>query len=105
MAEERRVEHNDHDLLVRLDEKVENLTKTVTSLVDGTAKRIQDLETGKVDQKAFDLLQQRVNLDIEKRVRDIEKDNETNHIAMVVLSGLGILILGMLIWHITGYKM
>src|ERR1035437_2101012 len=40
---------NDHDLLLRVDTKLDLLTTTVNQLQDGTAKRISTLESEKLN--------------------------------------------------------
>ena len=83
---------NDHDILVRLHENIElnfrQVKADIKDLKDGTSNqladheaRIKDLEVTRVDFRA--------------KIRDTGK-----YMAFIV--ALGLLIIGLLIWHITG---
>ena len=95
---------NDHDLLIELRSEMRNLRNDIQDLKNGTAKRIDDLETGKADLKSVEDLQRKVNIDIEERLRKLEEKNSSSNTFLVFLSGTAVLILGLLIWHLTGYK-
>ncbi len=96
----------DHDLLNRLDEKVEIGFKTIQGdikdLKDGTTKRIDDLEKDKADRHEMEMLQKKVNEDIEVRVREIEKftseakgkASQNSVIIVYVISIISIIISG-----------
>ncbi len=45
---------NDHDLLIRLDQKIENMTDEIILLRDGSNKRLAVVEENKLDKKTFD---------------------------------------------------
>ncbi len=99
MMEERRKD-NDHDLLVRLDEKVEILTKTVQDLVDGTTKRIDDLECDKADRKEVSELQDKVNKDLEIRVRALEGSKALYFNSMLLYTAGVVVMIGLFLYHI-----
>lgn len=64
---------NDHDILIRVETNLSNLTDEVRLMRDGSAKRLSDVETGKLDKAAFDDFQKTVMADHEKRLRRIER--------------------------------
>lgn len=66
----------DHDLLIRLDQKVDNLTTTIDKLSDSTSQRVSDLEHSRVtnaDYNAFVAASQKKDNDLEMRVRANER--------------------------------
>ena len=63
----------DHDLLIRLDTNMMNLTDEVRLLRDGSAKRLTDVENGKLDKTSFDSFISTAFGDHEKRIRKVEK--------------------------------
>ena len=74
-----RRDNADHDLLVRLNEKIEGIKIDIKDLKDGTSHRIEELEKCKVDIKesylsVYKPLVDKELLDHEKRLRN----NETN---------------------------
>lgn len=99
MIEERRKD-NDHDLLVRLDEKVGILTKTVQDLVDGTTKRIADLENGKADRGEVKELQDKINKDLELRVRALEGSKSIYFNSMLLYTAGVVVMIGLFLYHI-----
>jgi hypothetical protein len=66
-------EKNDHDLVIRIDTKVDMLTKKVDDLVSGTTARIDTLEKTKAEKQFVEQLQNKINNDIEIRVRRMEE--------------------------------
>lgn len=64
---------NDHDLLIRLDTNMSNLTDEVRLLRDGSAKRLTDVENGKLDKTSFESFLATPFADHEKRIRKVEK--------------------------------
>jgi hypothetical protein len=64
---------SDHDLLIRLDQKVENVTDEIRLLRDGSAKRLDEVERGKLDKTAFDDFLKTQFMDHEKRIRKAER--------------------------------
>lgn len=65
-------EQTDHDLLIRLDQKVSDIQNSVKELQDGTFSKITCLEKDKAERVDVELLRQKVNKDIEIRVRSLE---------------------------------
>lgn len=66
----------DHDLLIRLDQKVDNLTTTIDKLSDSTAQRVSDLEHSRVtnpDYNAYVAIATKKSDDLEKRMRANER--------------------------------
>lgn len=60
-----RRQNNDHDLLIRVDQKVDALSDDIKELKDGTATRLSHLEDDHVTRKEFG--------DHEKRLRFAER--------------------------------
>ena len=58
-------EIRDHDLLIRLDQKVDSVTDAIKRIEDNTVNRLTNLENDHVTRKEYD--------DHEKRVRFVEK--------------------------------
>lgn len=77
----------DHDLLIRLDEKVEGLTKAIVELNSNTLRRLEEVENGKAGRDELNVLldtlskaitreeTSRVNADrdVETRMRSVER--------------------------------
>ena len=68
------MKQDDHDLLIAVSTKLDDLTRQMRELRDGTVVRISALEKDKADRTEVQALQKRVNEDIETRVRDLEND-------------------------------
>lgn len=62
----------DHDLLIELRTEMRNIRADIKELKDGTAKRIDDLEKEKADKKELQTVQDKLNEDIETRIRVLE---------------------------------
>lgn len=65
-------QQTDHDLLIRVDQKVDGLIDTIDKLQNGTVSDINSLKRDKADRKDVEILQQIINTDIEKRLRSVE---------------------------------
>ena len=100
---------NDHDLLLRVDTKLDLLTTTVNQLQDGTAKRISTLEAEKLNiNDSYPVLYKK---GVDDRLADHEtrlnKLETTNTRFTVMISG-GIFAIGFLItlvvYHIINMK-
>jgi hypothetical protein len=64
---------HDHDLLVELKTQVQNIRQDIKDLKDGTTLRISSLEKkDKSDRKEVEELQNKINNDIEVRIRQLE---------------------------------
>jgi hypothetical protein len=73
---DRRTPNPNTALLIRLDEKVENLTREVKEMKDGMVNRLERVETGKISVSDFinyKTEQARVDQDQEDRLRYIER--------------------------------
>jgi hypothetical protein len=81
-------ETNDHDLLIRVDTKVDLLTKTVNNLVSGTSRKIDNLEA-------------RVN-SLEIGRKENQDGIKAYKLYMGIIIGIGVALIGLLIYHITG---
>lgn len=64
---------SDHDLLIKLDTNQANLIDEVRLLRDGSAKRLADVEQGKLDKKVFDDFFEKEFGDHETRLRRVER--------------------------------
>jgi hypothetical protein len=67
-------QQEDHDVLVRIDQKVSDLQTAVKKIEDGSASKISALERDKADRKIVEELQHKVNNDVENRIRNLEND-------------------------------
>lgn len=102
----------DHDLLIRLDTKVENLTKAIEELNKNTIARLAAVEDGKADkeeltQAVYDLkalikeekvARETADADFEKRTRAVER---FVYISMGVAIIVQLVILPIIIKFIT----
>jgi transposase len=77
---------SDHDLLVKLDQKVNDLKDAVKELQSGTYSRISALEKDKADRVELEFLQKRINDDIEVRVRKLESKTANYKITLMLYS-------------------
>lgn len=123
----------DHDTIVRLvssfedfkgnvNEKFADLKADIRELRDGVANRLEILEREKADRRELDEVQNRINSlqkhvneNVETRVKhvedwriarkqQIEEENKKNALYFKITMSLGIIILGMCIWHLTGFS-
>lgn len=115
----------DHDILIELRTEMTNVRRDIKELADGTVKRIELLEKEKADrkeieeiQKKINELQDKINKDIEVRTRSLEeakiepnehrelmKSTNTNGIYLKWGIALIAILIGIMSWHIIGYKM
>lgn len=77
-------EHNnsDHDLLIRLDQKMGDFTKNMDSRMKEMGEKMAvllNIIEKKVDQKEYDKLEKRVE-DHETRISDLENKNENREV-------------------------
>lgn len=77
----------DHDLLIRLDQKVENLTNAIQELTNNTVKRLELVEDAKADRDELNVVIEnyttalnkeeiarvKADSDIETRMRSVER--------------------------------
>jgi len=101
----------------RLDEKMDFVLQEIKSMRDGTYADIQDLKKSKADNKEVERIQgivneiqHKLNNNIENRVSilegtkaDFRQKLSDNGVYIKFLIGLGILMFGVLLWHIVGY--
>jgi hypothetical protein len=62
----------DHDLLIRVDQKVGDLQISVKEISDGTISKITALEKNKADRDEVDRLQKIIDDNIEIRIKKLE---------------------------------
>lgn len=86
MTEEQNLK-GDHDLLIRLDEKVEGLTKAIVELNSNTLRRLEDVENTKAGRDELNVVLDTLNKaiareeasrvtadrDVETRMRSVER--------------------------------
>lgn len=82
MDENTMISNRDHDLLIELRTEMQNVRRDIKELNDGTAGRIKDLQANKadrkeveanrIDRKEIEDIQDKLNKDIETRVRSLE---------------------------------
>ena len=96
--EQDKVNMSDHDLVIRIDTRLEDLIKTVAEIRDGTHARISCLET-KVDNHDKEISDLRATrTDFRQKIADMKLWDKT-------LIWLIIFLAGLLIWHLTGYHL
>jgi hypothetical protein len=74
---------NDHDAIVTLVAEVRQIRQDIRDLRDNTSFTIQDHE---------------------KRLNIIENKTESSNIYWKLTVALGVLVVGLLVFHLTGYK-
>jgi len=105
---------SDHDLLIELRTEMRNIRNDIKELKESTTVQINILEKDKADQYDVDILKKKVNEDVEGRIRcleewrtkrqeQIEEENNKNSLYFKITVSLGIILLGMFIWHLTGF--
>ena len=100
---------NDHDLLLRVDTKLDLLTTTVNQLQDGTAKRISTLESEKLNvNDSYPVL---YKAEVDKRIADHEVrlgklETFNTRVALMLSGGIFALtfLIGLIAYHIMGSK-
>jgi hypothetical protein len=75
------MKETDHDLLVELKTRMEDIRKDIQDLKDGTSIRISDHE---------------------KRISLLEKSNITTKVAVGIYLAIGVFLAGLMIYHIIG---
>ena len=101
----------DHDLLQRLDQKVDGITELIKSRGVDEDARISQLEKDKADRTEMDRLQRDVDEKVENRLKFLEDSSiklwQSNSNAKVTLTlysvALGTLIVWLL-YYISGVK-
>jgi hypothetical protein len=86
---------------ITTNEKLVDLKSDMKEIKDGTVSRIVALEKEKADRFEVTALQNKVNNNHEARLVRMENINTY----VKIMTGLGLLILGMLIFHLTGYHL
>ncbi len=86
---DRRASGTDHDLIVELTVEMRNVRSDIKELKDGTASRISSLED-RVE---------KLELGKENNRQRIE---ETNRYTKIIVA-IGVLIVGIFVYHISGY--
>ena len=100
----------DHDLLIRVDTKLDQLSLDVAALTDGTAKRIALLESTKLDIKDsyVAICKETVDRRLATHGGDIESLKTARTTQTVMLSlGIALLVIlfGLLTYHLFGVKL
>lgn len=98
----------DHDIIIRVDQKVSDLQKIVSEIRDGTVADIAALQKDKADKDVVESIQKKLNDNIETRVHSLEitKADFREKVSglrtyMIFLSGVGILLIGIIIFILT----
>ncbi|MFA5014822.1 MAG: hypothetical protein WC549_04715 [Actinomycetota bacterium] len=98
--ERRQNEKADHDLLIRLDEKVGDIQVSIKTLQDGTFSKIAMLEKDKADRREVEELQKIVNEHMEVRVRNLENKTSKYFITLTLYSIAVATMISLIIYHI-----
>ena len=93
-------DHSDHDLLLRIDTKVERVIHDVAQLNDNYSSRIEALEHNKLSDDEYE----KGHVDHESRLRTVEKFQE-NMIGKfgVLAAGISIVIAGIINWIVRKF--
>ena len=111
MTDVTRISEPDHNLLIRLDQKVSDLQgqmsrqitevkDAITNIKDDSLRRIQNLEVEKADRTEVEKLQKKVNDDVEKRVMVLENKTAKYFITISIYSAIGAIIIALIVYHI-----
>lgn len=84
----------------RLDEKVSFVLQELKDLKDGTYNDIALLKKDKVDRIEYDLLQRKVNEDVESRVRVLETYKSTYLTMTIIYAGIGGTMIALILYHL-----
>ncbi len=86
---------DDHDLLIRIETRMEGLKADIKELKDGTSKRIDELEVGKLDSHDSYTALYKDSIDtIHKDFEDRIRSNEKNIIRIMTFGTLLVLLAG-----------
>jgi len=106
------ISNRDHDLLIELRTEMQNVRRDIKDLNDGTAGRIKDLQLNKADKKEVDAsridrkemeeIQDKLNKDIETRIRSLEAAKSFYMTSMVIYTAVGVFMIGLTIYHMLG---
>jgi hypothetical protein len=86
--------------IARLDEKIEFVRQDIRDLKLGMASRVDTLERDKADRVPVEQLQDKVNKDIEIRVRLLETRTSTYLITITLYSAGVVGMIGLMLYHI-----
>jgi hypothetical protein len=81
MDDKQMLNQKDHDILIRVETRLEDLQKAVDNLRDGTQKTIMNHED---------------------RINKLETSRTRQNVAMGIYLGIGTLLVSLLIYHIIG---
>ena len=85
--------NTDHDLLIRLDTKVDNITTELVMMRDSTTARVTELNANKLDVAAFKLFVSRYEEESKKTDgRDIDYEGRLRRLEMRVWIAVGIIM-------------
>ena len=88
----------DHDLIIRLDEKMDQMAASIKELKDGTQSRVDKIEATLVE------VFKRLNELEQFRTAQIQSNKDMKNYWKLIF-GLGILLLGLMSAHILGYHL
>lgn len=91
---------SDHDLLIELRTEMQNVRNDIKELKDNTANRIVNLEKDKADRQVVDGLQKTVNENHEVRIRKLEDSRSIYLTSMIIYNAVGVVMIGLIIWHL-----
>ena len=93
-------DHSDHDLLLRIDTKVERVIHDVAQLNDNYSGRIEALEHNKLSDEDY----KSGHIDHESRLRAVEKfqDNMIGRLG-VLAAGISLLVAGIVNWIVRKF--
>ncbi len=89
-------QQKDHDLLIKISTVLDGLVNDVKDIKTNTVGRIEDLEVSRATKDELK--------NVSDKVENIEKKQVSNDTYLKLAVALGALILSVLVWHLTGYK-
>jgi hypothetical protein len=91
---------SDHDLLITMHEQIKGIKVDIKDLKDGTSKRIDDLEQDKANREDLEVLQNKINNDLEVRTRKLENKTSNYTLTLTLYSIAVGTMIGLIIFHI-----
>ena len=91
---------DDHDLLIELKTRMENLKDDIKDIKDKTTQRIQNLENYKIDKEEFDELRKGIIIPLKDRVRALESRTSNYTITLSLFTAAVISMMGLILFHI-----
>ena len=90
---------NDHDLLIELRTEMANVREDIKELKNNAIARISCLEAEKADRTDIEKLQNKLNIDFERRVSILEKGQVVATALSLLYVAIGGTMIGLIFYH------